>query len=200
MRASTSLVAFVCLALTACSSGGGGGGGNNGGNSGGGNPPPGGGSGGGFPGIVFAGPPVVEVYLEAEPNDTMVNATPVPLTDTVAAADVSIMVGDVDIVGGDVFDYFSITANYSREHVVQLCADNCTLGSNTGNLPENTAYFDVLDAAGNIIASSATDASDSNILEVDLSAGVIYYVVVTGVNTPSPSQFYSAIIIDTDES
>jgi hypothetical protein len=171
-----------CFSIAAC------GGGSGGGNKGNGGPAP-------IPGFIFNGPPVVEVFVETEPNDTMATATPLPLTDTADIADIVIGIGDVD-TSSDIYDFYSFTVNHSRGHHFQLCASDCAIGANTGNVDVAAAYFDVLDAAGNILISTANDPGSGNIIEIELDAGVIYYVVVTAENTPPPFQFYSISLID----
>jgi len=70
------------------------------------------------------------------------------------------------------------------------------VGANTGNIDVAAAYFDVLDASGNILINTANDPGGGNIVEVELDAGVLFYVVVTAENTPIPFQFYSISLID----
>jgi hypothetical protein len=175
------LVSMGCFSIAACGGGGGG-------NKGGGGPAP-------IPGFIFNRSPIVEVFVEIEPNDTMATATPLPLTDTANIADIVIGLGDVD-TSSDIYDFYSLTASHGRGHHFQLCASDCAVGASTGNIDVAAAYFDVLDASGNILISTANDPGSGNIVEIELDAGVLYYVVVTAENTPMPFQFYSIFLID----
>ena len=198
LRKTLMLSLSATLFLSAC------GGGNSGGNNRvqipppAGNPPPGAIIPPPGTGIIFTNLPTLEIIPEIEPNDSMASATPLPITDTPLAADI---VGGIGLIqsGLDTYDYYSITANYSREHFVQLCPDVCALGSASGNIDVDVAYFDILDSAGNIVASTAGDPASNNFISVTLDAGVIYYIAVTAVNTPSSFAIYGINLIDADE-
>ena len=166
------------LILAAC---GGGGGGNSG-------PPTG-------PGPIFNTPPTFEVVREVEPNDDLMTATPLVFPNTTGRSDVAIGLGNIHDTS-DVVDTYSFTPNHSKRHFFQLCDTVCNLGSRFGNLDVSVTYFDVLDASGNVLSSTAADASSGNLAELAVDAGVLYYVMVIAENTANLEQHYSINIID----
>ena len=122
-------------------------------------------------------------------------ATPLVFPNTAGRSDVAVGIGNIHDTS-DVVDAYSFTPNNSKRHFFQLCGTVCSLGSRFGNLDVSVTYFDILDASGSVLASTAADASSGNLAELALDAGVLYYVMVIAENTANSIQSYSINIID----
>ena len=154
------------LLLAACSSGGGG---NNNPQPPGGHLPPGGG--------------VITIHItartEIEPNDSVAMADAHTMPDHGVNADyVGFGVfGDVhDAL--DVVDYFLFTASRDHTFVVQLCPSFCDPVGQGPFIDTSVAYFEVLDQNGTLMLSSQGDISPGNNQQVQITAGLVYYLAV----------------------
>ena len=166
----------VCLVLSAC------------------------GGGGGKPGPPVGPGPIIgnlelNVVPEVEPNDDTSTATPLQVPNSPGRTNVAAGVGDIHDTT-DLIDTYSFTVNHSRRHTFQLCPNDCFVGSQNGNIGLTVANFDVLDASGNVLFSTARDSTTGNLAELAMDAGVLYYVMVIAGNTANLELDYSINIID----
>ena len=170
---------IVCLFMSACSGGGG---------SGGEPAPP------ADPGPIIDDP-AFNFVPEVEPNDDMSTATPLQIPNNSGRTDVAAGLGSIHDTS-DLIDTYSFTVNHSRRHFFQLCSSDCFLGTQIGNLDVTVSNFDVLDASGNVLLSTARDSTTRNLVGLAMDAGVLYYVMVIAGNTANSEQQYSINIID----
>ena len=106
------------------------------------------------------------------------------------------------LIGGNIHDtldrvdVFSFTSSRSIKFFFKLCESSCNsaLGNDRDGNPDSLdnaiAYFDVLDAAGNIMMSTQANNSTDNYGEVCVDGGVITYIMVTANNTVTAPQDY----------
>jgi hypothetical protein len=156
--------------------------------------------GGGQPGPpVDPGPiindPAFNFVPEVEPNDDTSTATPLEIPDNSGRTDIAAGLGSIHDTS-DLIDTYSFTPNHSRRHFFQLCSNDCSLGTQIGNLDVTVANVDVLDASGNVLLSTARDSTTANEAWLAIDAGVLYYVMVIAGNTANSEQDYSINIID----
>jgi hypothetical protein len=83
-----------------------------------------------------------------------------------------------------------------------LCESSCNVAQgndkngNPDSLDISMAYFDVLDAAGNIMMSTQANDSTENYLELCVDGGVITYVMVAANNAMNAPQNYQMSIFE----
>jgi len=118
-------------------------------------------------------------FDEYEPNNDWLNANIVVFPKT-TDRDGFIMDGDVhDAL--DQADVFTFTRTFLRYHEFRLCSDGQKYCNEYGEIDTLTAYIDILDQSGRVLASS--QASDSNFLRLELAGGVPHYVRVVAGDT-----------------
>lgn len=181
-------LSIACLALLAAC---GGGGGNNNQQPPGGNPPP--------VGIFIT--VHVSARTEFEPNDSLAMADAHTMPDHGADAD---YVG-FGVEGGvhdtvDLADFFLFTASRDHVFVVQLCTGIfvCSPVSNGQLLDTSVAYFEILDQNGTLLMSSQGSISPGNTHEVQITAGLVYYVAVFPEDTVGANQDYYLELVEKD--
>jgi hypothetical protein len=124
---------------------------------------------------------------EVEPNDDRSNANVLnflrsSLPDGYTAA------GAVNSAS-DTVDYFTKAPIATRHFRIVLCADGSSMICNQySEIDSLTAYIDVLDSTGNVIASS--QAADRNLVEPLLHAGTQYFVRVVAGDTMGSTVAY----------
>lgn len=133
----------------------------------------------------------MEFHNEYEPNNTLDNANPVSFR--AAAPDEHV---GMDITGAvnsadDPADFFVFTPPRSGRFLVYLCAETCT-----GSLQTDRVYLMVYDQSQSTVASTPLGSIETQHLEVDLVAGLAYYVEVNGYNTGATTEDYKLVIID----
>ena len=126
---------------------------------------------------------------EYEPNDDWLNANPVEFPKT-ADRDGFIIDGSVDDVLDQV-DEFTFIRTFLRYHAFRLCSDGQKFCDESGEIDTLTAYIDILDQSGTILASS--QASDSNYLRLELAGGVPHYVRVVAADTMATTVKYHLV-------
>ncbi len=124
---------------------------------------------------------------EYEPNNDWLNANIVEFPKT-TDRDGFIIDGDVhDAL--DQADVFTFTRTFLRYHAFRLCSDGQKYCNEYGEIDTLTAYIDILDQSGRVLASS--QASDSNFLRLELAGGVPHYVrVVAGDTMATTIQYH----------
>ena len=156
-----------------------GGGSTSGGSGSGSNTPPGGGTGGGSGGSSSGTIGILGQY-EMEPNDSLINADPVGFsssTDTKVGFTVEGHTNEAD----DAVDYYTFVRPRTRTLRFQLCPPEEMICENGIQIDTLTAFIDILDQDGRVLAS--TQAASHNVLIVEISAGISYYVRVTAGDT-----------------
>ena len=126
---------------------------------------------------------------EYEPNNDWLNANPVELPKT-TDRDGFIIDGDVhDAL--DQADVFTFTRTFLRYYAFRLCSDGQMYCNEYGEIDTLTAYIDILDQSGKVLASS--QASDSNFLRLQLAGGVPHYVRVVAGDTMATTVQYHLV-------
>jgi len=123
---------------------------------------------------------------EVEPNDDRSNANALNIL-TTWSPDGFIANGSVNGLT-DTNDYYSMIRPSTRHFRFVLCADGSNLCNDYGEIDSLTAYIDVLDTSGSVIASS--QAADRNLVEPLLDAGLLYYVRIVAGDTMGSSVAY----------
>jgi len=132
---------------------------------------------------------------EIEPNDDLLNANPVSFsssTEGKVGFKVDAHLSDVD----DHYDYFTFVRPRARALRFQLCPPDQMICENSGQIDTLTAYYDVLDQDGNVLAS--TQAADSNVNVLSIGAGISYYVRVTAGDTMATTVGYTLTVYETN--
>ncbi len=116
---------------------------------------------------------------EYEPNNDTMNANVlmIGLTPSPDGFSADGAVNDVS----DPRDTYSFARRNSRYFRFKLCSDGQRICSEYGEIDTLTAYIDVLDSFGNVLAS--TQAGSRNFLETPINAGLTYYVRVVAGDT-----------------
>lgn len=123
----------------------------------------------------------VTARTEFEPNGSVAMADAHSMPDHGSDADyVGFgVLGDVhdDL---DIADYFLFTASRDHAFMVQMCPSisECVPASDGALLDTSVAYFEVLDQSGTLLLSSQGSISPGNIQEIEITAGLVYYLAV----------------------
>ena len=134
------------------------------------------------------------IQPEVEPNDSISMAQPVSIPSPSATVDyVGFQVNGTINNLADGADTFSFTASRTRVFSIRLCDSSCPLVFQGGSLDVAMAYFDVLDQTGNVLLSSQGDNTAGNYREINIDAGVLYYIMVLAEDTMNAAQNYSLI-------
>ena len=115
---------------------------------------------------------------EFEPNDDPINAN-VP-SFAVSTGRVGFYV-DGTVSDDDIHDTFTFVRPRAADFNIELCPPEVMICEQTLPIDTGTAFYEVLDQDGNIVKSSADDAT--NFGRVRLEAGVTYYVRVVAGDT-----------------
>ena len=132
------------------------------------------------------------VQSEVEPNDSIAMANPVTVptpspTDDFVGFQVNGTINNLT----DGVDTFSFTAARTRIYSIKLCSSTCSGIGQGGSFDVAVAYFDVLDQSGNILVSSQGDNVVGNYREINIDAGVLYYIMLIAEDTMNVAQTYS---------
>lgn len=130
------------------------------------------------------------VYMDNydfEPNNDWMNAYVLGILYT-TSRDGFVVEGNVHDMS-DPADTFSFSRNISRNFRFKLCAPAPWSCGEAGQIDTITAYIDVLDSSGNVIASS--QAASSNVVETRIEAGLTYYVRVVAGDTMATTVSYN---------
>ena len=133
---------------------------------------------------------VMKPIDEYEPNNDWLNANAVEFPKT-SDRDGFIVDGAVNDVSAQA-DEFTFTRTFLRYYAFRLCSDGQKFCDESGEIDTLTAYIDILDQSGGIIASS--QASDSNFLRLQLSGGVPHYVRVVAGDTMATTVQYHLVV------
>jgi len=177
----TMIVLCLCLSLQGCSNG----------NSNGGPPPPPACDGAGFVGSI-----VFPIVTEVEPNNDISTAFGVSIPTPTSDQSVGLLVIGSVHDSMDPVDTISFTSTRRIKYFVKLCEDSCNSGSgndkngNPDSLDTSIAFFDVLDASGNLMMSTQANNSTENYLELCVDGGVITYIMVVANDTMNALQEY----------
>jgi hypothetical protein len=123
---------------------------------------------------------------EYEPNNDTMNANALMIA-TSPSPDGFSADGAVSDVS-DQWDTYSFARRNSRYFRFVLCSDGQRLCNEYGEIDTLTAYIDVLDSNGNVLAS--TQAGSRNFLETPINAGLTYYVRVVAGDTMGATVSY----------
>ena len=123
---------------------------------------------------------------EYEPNNDWMNANAL-MIETSPSPDGFSADGAVSDVS-DQLDTYSFARRNSRYFRFKLCSDGRRLCNEYGEIDTLTAYIDVLDSYGNVLAS--TQAGPRNFLETPINAGLTYYVRVVAGDTMGATVLY----------
>jgi len=142
---------------------------------------------------------------EVEPNDDISTAFALDMPVPAASEDLGgiIVQGSVDDTV-DRVDTFSITPARQRWLFIKLCGSSCAHGSQNDlngdpdSLPVWIAHFNVLDADGRLVATSAARNLVENYEEVCLDSGVIYYISVHAFETNGLAHPYQISVFERD--
>jgi hypothetical protein len=132
---------------------------------------------------------------EMEPNDSLINADPVDFsssTESKVGFTVEGSVSDTD----DIEDYFTFVRPRARTLRFQLCPPGVMICESGVQVDTLTAWFDVLDQDGNVLASS--QAADSNVLLLPVDAGISYYPRVVAGDTMATAVEYKFTAYETN--
>ena len=132
---------------------------------------------------------------EIEPNDDFINANPVNFsssTDGKVGFKVDASVSDVD----DHDDYYTFVRSRARDLRFQLCPPGQMICENGVQVDTLTAFYEVLDQDGNVLAS--TQAADFNVNVMHVDAGIPYYVRVTAGDTMAATVGYTLTVYETN--
>ena len=116
---------------------------------------------------------------EFEPNDDWLNANPLVMESSPAPDGFSAD-GDINDAS-DQADTYSFSRRMGRNFRFKLCSLGQRTCNEYGEIDTLTAYIDVLDSNGNMIASS--QAASRNLVETRIQAGLTYYVRVAAGDT-----------------
>ena len=119
------------------------------------------------------------INVEFEPNDDWLNANPLVMESSPAPDGFSAD-GDIHDVS-DQSDTFSFVRKSARNFRFKLCSLGQRTCNEYGEIDTLTAYIDVLDSYGNVLASS--QAAPRNLIETRIEAGMTYYVRVVAGDT-----------------
>jgi hypothetical protein len=127
---------------------------------------------------------------EYEPNNNWLNANVVTFPKT-TDRDGFIIDGEVrDEI--DPADVFTFTRTFLRYHAFRLCWNGDRFCDETGEVDTPTAFIEILDSAGNVLAS--TLGSDTNYLRLQLAGGAAHYVRVVANDTmAAPLQYHLVV-------
>ena len=132
---------------------------------------------------------IIRPQTEIEPNNTLDNANPLQFppgpSDTHVGIRLSGSVHDVD----DVADFFILTPNRSGIYRMFVRNADCNCYA-TGD----TLYLMVYDQSQTTIASTPIGVEGAVVLNVELTAGLAYYVEVNGYDTLSDQYTYELIM------
>jgi hypothetical protein len=151
---------------------------------------------GGPPPIVGGFTVLVTGHGEIEPNNSLASADAITLPTHGANAD---YVG-FGVIGGvndtaDLADYFVFTASRTHVFTVQMCPSvvggfsSCN-PFNADHIDTSVAYFEVLDQNGILLLSSQGDIAAGNFQDINIDAGVAYYLAVFAEDTVGATQSY----------
>jgi hypothetical protein len=127
---------------------------------------------------------------EYEPNNEWLNANPVDFPRTTDRDGFIIDGGVHDVL--DQVDAFTFTRTFLRYHAFRLCSDGQKYCDQSGEIDTLTAYIDIVDQAGKILASS--QASENNFLRLELAGGVPHYVRVVAGDTMATTVQYHLVV------
>ena len=127
---------------------------------------------------------------EYEPNNDWLNANVVTFPKT-TDRDGFIIDGEVRDET-DPADVFTFTRTFLRYHAFRLCWNGDRFCDETGEVDTPTAFIEILDSAGNVLASTLD--SDTNYLRLQLAGGVAHYVRVVANDTmATPLQYHLVV-------
>jgi hypothetical protein len=130
------------------------------------------------------------LFDEYEPNNDWLNANLVEFPKT-TNRDGFIVDGEVrDEI--DPADVFTFARTFLRYHAFRLCWNGERFCDESGEVDTPTAFIEVLDSAGNILAS--TQGSDANYLRLELAGGIPYYVRVVANDTMAAPFRYHLVV------
>jgi len=142
---------------------------------------------------------------EVEPNDDVSTAYALDMPSPDAPEDLAgiVVQGSVDDMM-DRVDTFSFTRSRKRWLFVKLCGLSCVPDSENGNdgnpdsLPVSIGHFNVLNANGELIATTAGHSQTENFGELCIDTGVITYIAVHAYNTLGLVQPYRISVFERD--
>ena len=151
---------------------------------------------GGPPPIIGGFTVLVTGHREIEPNNSLASADAHTLPTHGANADyVGFgVIGSVNDTA-DLADYFVFTASRTHVFTVQVCPSvvggfpSCN-PFNADHIDTSVAYFEVLDQNGILLLSSQGDIAAGNFQDINIDAGVAYYLAVFAEDTVGATQSY----------
>jgi hypothetical protein len=140
----------------------------------------------------------VIVFLESfdvEPNDSIASAA--AATFPFDRSRVGFLVNGTinNLIDG--VDVFAFTPSRSRRFRIKLCdAQTCDASTDDGFLATSVAYVAIINSLGRVLASTEGQTEGANVIELLLNAGVVYYVMVVGVNTDDFARGYRLLVFE----
>jgi hypothetical protein len=140
---------------------------------------------------------------EVEPNNDISTAFGVTIPTPTADKSVGLLVIGSVHDSLDPIDTISFTSSRTIKFFIKLCEDSCNIAAgsdrdgNPDSLDTSIAYFDVLDAAGVIMASTGANNPTENYKELCIEGGVITYLMVNANDTLNAAQNYKISAMET---
>lgn len=142
------------------------------------------------PTVPSSTPIAFRQFDEYEPNNTIANANWVDFPKT---TDRDGFIADANVnSASDTADIFAFARTFRRYHAFRLCSHGQKFCNEYGEIDTLTAYIDLLDQSGRVLAS--TQASSSNYLRVQLAGGVPYYARVVAADTMGARVQYHLLV------
>jgi hypothetical protein len=144
----------------------------------------------------------IQFATDVEPNDDISIAHGVTIPTPGSDVSVGLLVNGNVHDTQDRVDTFSFTSSRTVKFFFKLCESSCNFGSgndkdgNPDSLDVSIAYFDVLDAAGNIMMSTQANNSTENYGGLCVDGGVITYIMVIAADTMNALQEYKISAIE----
>ena len=136
----------------------------------------------------------LELALDVEPNNAQGTAAAMPIDTLIYdVLKASIATPGMLSAGFDDIDTYIFTASQDLRVDVELCYDRhypCGQLTPRSTVDVDVAYIEVLDQFGTLLATTAGDAVNGNMLSIAVDAGVPYYVTVLAGDLPTTQSYY----------
>lgn len=142
-----------------------------------------------------SGPIVILGQDEIEPNNDLMNAQVVTFNSSAEERKgfkVNASISDVD----DQNDYFTFVRPWASDLRFELCPPGEMICESSMQIDSLTAFYEILDQDGNVLASTQAAEFNTNILRIE--AGLSYYVRVTAGDTMGATVGYTLTVYETN--
>lgn len=135
----------------------------------------------------------LELVLDVEPND-VATAAAMPIDTLIYdVLKTSIATPGMLSAGSDDIDIYIFTASQGVRIDVELCYDRhypCGQLTPESTIDVDVAHIEVMDQFGTLLATTASDSANGNLLSITVDGGVPYYVAVVAGNLPTTQSYY----------